>query len=103
MKLAAAATSSITSTTPPYTSGSRADSWKRSGSILLAAVGVVLGLGAATAVTRLMTSLLFDVRPLDAPTYVAVAVLLTAVAALASWLPARRAARVDPLVALRAE
>ncbi|HET8696618.1 MAG TPA: FtsX-like permease family protein, partial [Gammaproteobacteria bacterium] len=71
--------------------------------VVLAIVGVVLGLGAAAAVTGLMTSLLFDVRPLDAPTYVAVAVLLTAVAALASWLPARRAARVDPAEALAGE
>jgi predicted permease len=71
--------------------------------VALAAVGIVIGLGAAAAITRLMASLLFDVRPVDAWTYAVVAAALTAVAALASWLPARRAARVDPAEALAAE
>jgi predicted permease len=69
----------------------------------LAGIGVVLGLGAAIGVTRLMESLLFGVRPLDLTTYVVVAASLTAIAALASWLPARRAARVDPASVLQAE
>jgi predicted permease len=71
--------------------------------VALAGVGVVLGLGAAAGVTRLMASLLFGVQPLDVLTYAAVAVLLTFVAALASYLPARRAAAVDPAEALAAE
>jgi ABC-type lipoprotein release transport system permease subunit len=50
-----------------------------------------------------MESLLFGVRPLDLTTYVVVAASLTAIAALASWLPARRAARVDPASVLQAE
>jgi predicted permease len=69
----------------------------------LALVGVVLGLGTAAAVTRLMAALLHGVHPIDALTYGAVAVLLTLVAALASYLPARRAANVDPAEALAAE
>jgi predicted permease len=71
--------------------------------VTLAVVGVGLGLGAAVTVTRLMESLLFEVQPVDALTYAAVAALLTAVAALASWLPARRASAVDPAEALAAE
>ncbi|HSW29765.1 MAG TPA: ABC transporter permease [Longimicrobiales bacterium] len=70
---------------------------------LLAGMGVVVGLAAAAGVTRLMASLLFGVSPLDPVTFGAVAVALSAVALLASWLPARRAARVDPVVALRFE
>ena len=62
----------------------------------LAAVGVVIGLGAAAALTRLMGTLVYDVRTIDPPTYALVAVVLTGAAALASWLPARRAAAVDP-------
>lgn len=71
--------------------------------VALAAIGVALGLGAAVGVTRLMESLLFGVAALDAVTYVVVAALLTVVAALASYLPARRAAAVDPAEALAAE
>ena len=74
----------------------------RSG-LLLASVGVPLGLIAAVALSRLMSSLLFGVSPLDPLTYVAVPlVLLTAVVA-ASYLPARRAASVDPVDALKIE
>jgi predicted permease len=71
--------------------------------LALAFVGIAVGLFAAFGVTRLMESLLFGVQPIDVPTYAAVAVSLAAVAALASWLPARRAARVDPAGVLQAE
>ncbi len=69
--------------------------------MLLTAGGVVLGLAAAYALTRLMTALLFGVSPTDPATFAGVAALLVAVALLASWIPARRASRVDPLIALR--
>ena len=69
----------------------------------LSGIGVVVGLAAAFAATRVMASLLVGVKPTDAPTFVAIAVLFVAVAALASWVPARRAARLDPAVALREE
>jgi putative ABC transport system permease protein len=69
--------------------------------IVLALLGVALGLLAAVAATRLMASLLFGVPPLDPPTFLAAAALLLAVAALASAVPALRASRVDPVVALR--
>jgi predicted permease len=71
--------------------------------LVLACVGVAIGLGAAVAVTRLMASLLYAVEPTDVVTYAGVAVLLAVVAALASYLPARRAAKVDPAEALAAE
>jgi putative ABC transport system permease protein len=69
----------------------------------LAVVGVMIGIGGAFASSRLLESLLFDVSRLDAITYVGVSALLAGVAVLASWLPARRAARVDPTITLRAE
>jgi predicted permease len=69
----------------------------------LALVGVALGVGAAAAVTRFMASLLHGVQPIDALTYGAIAVLLTLVAGLASYVPARRASNVDPAEALAAE
>jgi len=71
--------------------------------LLLAGIGAVIGLGAAAGLTRLMASLLFGVSALDPLTYAGVAAILTAAAALASYLPARRATRADPLDALRAE
>lgn len=71
--------------------------------MVLALVGVTVGIGAAMGVTRLMSSLLFGVSPIDPLTYSLVAVALIAVALLASYVPARRAASVDPMVALRAE
>ena len=69
----------------------------------LAAVGVLLGLAVAAATARFMSSLLYGVGALDPLTYVAVAFALSAAAVLASWLPARRAAAVDPAEALAAE
>ena len=71
--------------------------------MLLAGLGLVLGLAGAVAATRLLTSMLFEVKPGDPATYAAVAALLGIVALAASYIPARRAARVDPLVALRQE
>lgn len=68
-----------------------------------AAAGTVIGLGGALALSRWLESLLFEVKPSDPLTFVAVAVLLLAVAGVACYLPARRAARIDPLLALRAE
>jgi predicted permease len=69
----------------------------------LTLLGVVLGVAAAAAGTRLIQSMLFGVSALDPLTFVLVALLLTTVAAAAAYLPARRAARVDPTMALRAE
>jgi len=73
------------------------------GGLKLAAIGVVLGIGAALALARVIESMLFEVEPFDAVSYATVVAVLLAVAALACYVPARRAMRVDPLVALRAE
>src|SRR5262245_23596964 len=71
--------------------------------MLLTLLGVVAGLAAAFALTRLMKTLLFEVSPTDPLTFSLITLLLLAVALLACWIPARRASKVDPLLALRAE
>ena len=73
------------------------------GGAMLAISGIAIGLVGAFAVTRVIRSLLFDVSATDTLSFVGVTVFLTAVALLASYVPARRATRVDPLTALRAE
>jgi predicted permease len=71
--------------------------------LVLTAIGTAIGLGVAAALMRLMRTLLFGISPLDPATFTAVPVVLVAAAALASYLPARRTAAVDPVEALRAE
>jgi predicted permease len=71
--------------------------------MLLVALGVACGLGGALALTRLLKNLLFAVTPTDVPTYAVVSALLLTAALLACWIPARRAARIDPQTALRTE
>jgi predicted permease len=69
----------------------------------MAALGVLIGTGASLAIARLMSSLLFGISPTDPPTFLTLAVLLSLAALLASYIPARRAMRIDPMVALRYE
>jgi predicted permease len=69
----------------------------------LALVGIAAGLAGAVALTRLMSNLLFHVSALDVPTFASGASALAAIVLLACWLPARRATRVDPIIALRYE
>jgi len=69
----------------------------------LAAAGVIVGLAMALALTRFLRGMLFEVSPTDPLTFVVVPLVLGAVALLASYLPARRATRVDPMIAIRTE
>jgi predicted permease len=69
----------------------------------LAMIGVALGLAAALALTRVLKNLLFEVSPTDSATFTLITLLLVAVALIASYIPARRATKVDPLIALRCE
>jgi ABC-type antimicrobial peptide transport system permease subunit len=71
--------------------------------LVLSAIGAVVGLVAAMAVARLLSSLLFGVGPTDPTAYVAAVVVTIAAAALASYVPARRAAKIDPIETLKAE
>jgi putative ABC transport system permease protein len=71
--------------------------------LILTVAGIVLGVAAAVSVTRLLTSMLYGVTPTDPATLLTVLVMLSAVVALACYVPARRATRVDPIVALRDE
>jgi len=71
--------------------------------MILAVIGIAIGVGAAYGLTRLMASMLFEVKPTDPAVFTSVAALLAAVAFIASYLPARRALRVDPADALRYE
>jgi len=71
--------------------------------MILSGIGIAFGTAVAAGTTRLMSSLLFGVRPIDPATFAAVAVLLLLIAVLASYIPACRAAGVDPVSALRAE
>jgi ABC-type antimicrobial peptide transport system permease subunit len=72
-------------------------------SLVRVAAGVVLGLAIALLATRALASMLYGVAPQDAATFAGMASLLAAVALAATWLPARRATRVDPMVTLRTE
>lgn len=69
----------------------------------LTLAGTAIGLAGGLAVSRLISSLLYGVAPTDPATFASVVLLLVSVAILASWLPARRAAKVDPMVAPRTE
>ncbi len=71
--------------------------------LLMTGIGIVLGIVGAVALTRLMASMLFGVNAMDPLTFLSVSAILVVVAAVASYLPARRATRVDPMIALRHE
>ena len=74
-----------------------------SGAMSLVLIGTLIGLAGAYAITRVMSHLLFQVTPTDLATFAAVPLVLLSVALIACLVPARRATRVDPLVALRYE
>jgi ABC-type antimicrobial peptide transport system permease subunit len=69
----------------------------------LVTAGIILGLGGSFLVLRVIESMLFGASPIDIPIFTGVSVLLAVAALAASWIPARRAARISPLEALRAE
>ena len=69
----------------------------------LTVTGIAIGIGAALGLTRVMSALLFGVGPVDRLSYVVVSMVLGSVALLATYLAARRATRVDPLIAMRAD
>jgi ABC-type antimicrobial peptide transport system permease subunit len=71
--------------------------------MLVAAAGIVSGLACAFVLTRFMDALLFNVTPTDAATFISIAAGLAAIAFAATYAPARRAAKIDPLVALRTD
>jgi ABC-type antimicrobial peptide transport system permease subunit len=71
--------------------------------VWLAAIGIVAGLAGALATTRMLASMLFEVRPNDPPTYLVTALALAVVALVATFLPALRATRVDPIESMRSE
>jgi len=69
----------------------------------LAVIGSLFGLAGAAALTRVLTNMLFEIKPHDPLAFAGVSLLLLGVSALACWFPARRAARVDPMAAMRYE
>ena len=69
--------------------------------LTLAAIGAAVGIAGALALTHLLASLLFSITPTDPLTFAAAPAILLVVAASACWIPARRAARIDPMIALR--
>jgi ABC-type antimicrobial peptide transport system permease subunit len=69
----------------------------------LSAAGIVIGLAGAFAITRVMASLLVGVNPTDPITFLAIVILFGLIALTASWIPARRASRLDPMAAIREE
>jgi len=71
--------------------------------MLLGGVGIAVGLAGAVGLTRFLSTLLYEIRPIDVPTMAAVAIVLVAVACLASFIPAARATKLDPVAALRFE